>query len=910
LLDIRLLGPPDVAVDGAPIEVDTRKAIALVAYLAVEGAASRDSLATLFWAESSTDRARATLRRTLSSLRSGVGAEAIEADRSRIALTGQVTTDIGRFDQALAATATHEHETTDVCARCIPHLALATDLYRGDFLAGFSVRDAPEFEDWARIVAESLRLRAGEAFHRLAMARAAGGDYPGAISAVTRWIDLDPLHEPAHRLIMLLNGWAGDRPGAVEAYRGFVAILDQELGVPPLEETTELYEAILDEDLPPAPGVRRRVKAEPSTAPVVGKMLNREAEFNELRRGLASVSDRGQVIALTGAGWMGKTRLIEEFSSEVSDQGLPVLMGRAFRMEQTIPYGVATQVLRAMTPFIEQHLKTIPEWALAEVSRLAPLPGENYPRASLDRFGELRLLESVYATVEAISAVQPLLIVIDDLQWVDPASASLISYLARRISDFAVVLLVAARSGELLPDPVADLTGNADITVDLLPLTAEALASRVGDQTRAADVIRSTGGVPLLVLEAISGDAPETEIRPGVARYLDSRLRDASELGRQVLTTASVLTGICDASLLQETSGRSDVEVVEAVEELIGSGLLREMPESDGLTFTLDTLEEITYDSISLVRRRLLHRRAAEALETRPRSATDPGLAGAIATQYRGAGDPRAAVWYLRAGDLALGVYAHTEARDFYETAIALGSVDVGQIRLTLGEIALTRGDYPSAMRELTTAASQSEGATLGLVEHRLGVAQRLLGRFPVAIEHFERSREHHPVPADLYSDWALLFHRTGDTKKAREMGQKALAAIETTDNRTRARVLNVLGVVTNDPEEAMTHLDQALELAGNDDLARMAALNNKAFLLAQIGNTDAAIRLVEEAIGIASKTGHRHREAALRNHLADLYHGAGQIEQSQQALTEAVAVFADIETGGWEPEVWLLSRW
>ncbi len=89
------------------------------------------------------------------------------------------------------------------------------------------------------------------------MAHAAQGDYGQAVIAVGRWIALDELHEPAHRLAMLLHAWAGDRAGAIQAYRDCVAALDRELGVPPLEETTELYEAILDEDLPPAPGVRR-----------------------------------------------------------------------------------------------------------------------------------------------------------------------------------------------------------------------------------------------------------------------------------------------------------------------------------------------------------------------------------------------------------------------------------------------------------------------------------------------------------------------------------------------------------------------------------------------------------------------------------------------------------------------------
>ena len=235
MLDIRLLGMPVITVDGKAIDVDTRKAIAMLAYLAVEGVVDRDHLAGLFWAESSPERARGTLRRTLSALRAAIGSEAIEADRSRIELTSGHQSDIDLFDQAVEETGHHEHDPADVCERCVEPLTSATAMYRGDFLGAFSIKDAPDFEDWARTVAESYRLKAGDAFQRLAMALAGTGDYTSAIDAAVRWIDLDELHEPAHRLLMLLHAWAGDRPGAVEAYRRCVAVLDRELGVAPLE---------------------------------------------------------------------------------------------------------------------------------------------------------------------------------------------------------------------------------------------------------------------------------------------------------------------------------------------------------------------------------------------------------------------------------------------------------------------------------------------------------------------------------------------------------------------------------------------------------------------------------------------------------------------------------------------------
>jgi tetratricopeptide (TPR) repeat protein len=830
------------------------------------------------------------------------------ADRHSVELTVD-DTDLSRFGAALTTTAEHGHEPADVCSECIRPLNEATNLYRGDFLEGFSVRDAPEFEDWERTVTEGLRLQAGEAFHRLGMALAAAGDYPRAIAAITRWVELDELHEPSHRLLMLLNAWAGDRPGAVEAYRNFVAILDHELGVPPLDETTELYEAILDEDLPPAPGLRRRIKAATPITSKSNDLLNRQDEMDALRNALGSIDSQGHVVSLNGNAWMGKTRLLEELASETSDRGHGVVIGRSFRMEQGLPYGVITQILRSGGTRIKASEGEIPPWALLEASRLDPSLASGRPPTDFDRFGELRLFEALHEILSVLSRSQPLLLIADDVQWMDPASASLLSYLGHRISELPMLMLLAHRAGDPLPEAISDVVGSAQV-VELRPLTADDLKEIVEEPDQAKEIISQTGGVPLLALEAIAADGAENDLS-GVERYMESRLRDASELGKQVLATAAVLTGVCDASLLKRTSGRSEEEVVEAVEQLTAIGLLRELPEGEGLSFTLDSLEKLSYDSLSLIRRRLLHRRAGEALAERPRSSADPLLAAGVAAQFRGAGDPRAADWYRVAGDLARGVYANAEAQSFYEAAIALGSVAVGELRLGVGDLAMTRGDYTTAIQELTAAAAQSDGELLGIIEHRLGDANRLLGRFDMAAEHFQRSAETHPEPAGLYADWALLEQRMGNTENAFAMAGKARAAAdESADDLARSRVLNVSGIVADDPAVAMQYLDEALQLAGDDGLARMAVLNNRAHLLLQIGNGDGAVRLIAEAIEIASNTGHRHREAALHNHLADLHHVAGRESEAEKAMTEAVALFADIDAGEWEPELWLLSKW
>ena len=230
-----LLGPPRVERDGKQIELDTRKALALLAYLAATGQPqSRDRLAALLWPDADTERARGALRRTLSTMRSAVGSEALRTDGLRVSLD-DVDVDVRRFRTLIAD----------------GRLEDAVAAYTGDFLSGLAVRDSVEFDDWQSAVSEELRRALAGVLERLSLG-ASGG--PAAIAYARRWVTIDPLHEPAHRALMRLLAAAGERSAALRQYRDCAQLLDRELGVTPLSETTTLRDAIeRGEESPAAP---------------------------------------------------------------------------------------------------------------------------------------------------------------------------------------------------------------------------------------------------------------------------------------------------------------------------------------------------------------------------------------------------------------------------------------------------------------------------------------------------------------------------------------------------------------------------------------------------------------------------------------------------------------------------------
>ena len=221
-LALLLLGPPRIECDGEPVEIRRRKAIALIIYLAVTGQShSRDALATLLWPEYDQSRARAGLRRVLAALKKALGEGWLDVDREAVELNpdAEVWLDVSEFQDRLAECRTHGHPQEEVCPACLPLLAEAAALYRDHFLVGFTLRDSPDFDEWQFFQTEGLRDELASALERLTHAHSAQGEFEQAIAYARRWLALDRLHEPAHRHLMHLYAWSGQRAAALRIQR-------------------------------------------------------------------------------------------------------------------------------------------------------------------------------------------------------------------------------------------------------------------------------------------------------------------------------------------------------------------------------------------------------------------------------------------------------------------------------------------------------------------------------------------------------------------------------------------------------------------------------------------------------------------------------------------------------------------
>jgi tetratricopeptide (TPR) repeat protein len=383
---------------------------------------------------------------------------------------------------------------------------------------------------------------------------------------------------------------------------------------------------------------------------------------------------------------------------------------------------------------------------------------------------------------------------------------------------------------------------------------------------------------------------------------------------------------------LRSVSGRTEDEVVEAIDDAVARLLLTEVAPAPvggqaapSYRFPYQALRRTAYDLTTLARRRLLHGRAADALARRHERDPLSAATAVIADHLQRAGrDGEAAGWWWLAATRARELYAHADACAHLSRALALGYPEIPG-RVALGEVLIALGRYTEALAEFETAAAvvaDSDRAQLALIEHKLAEIQHRLGNWDLAAAHLAAVQDLLPpdrpgLRARAYADQALVAFRAGDGAAAAAVGGAALAAAaEAADGGASAQALNVLGMVAaSDGQDAEAERYLLESLASAREAAEsgtvVAALNNLGRLLADMGRADEALAVAEEALAAGHHLGDQHRLAALHTNLADLLHAAGRQDEAMSHLKEAARRFAAVDAGaGLRPEIWTLVEW
>ncbi|HMQ51597.1 MAG TPA: tetratricopeptide repeat protein [Anaerolineae bacterium] len=292
-----MLGKLQVWRGDEPVEkFVSAKARALLCYLALaEQPQSRHVLAGLLWGEDSDENAKLSLRVALSNLRQQLP-DALIADRQTVAFNRELDywLDVEAFEAGLRHEGPDRPET----------LEQVVELYRGEFLADLHVDGAPAFEEWLLVERERLGMLALGAMQQVAEERLSHGDPAHAVETYQRMLALDPLQESIHCKLMLALAHQGRYTAAMAQYQRCRQILEEELGVEPMPETTELAQRIQV----------ARSRPQRHNLPLVHTpFIGREFEVQRLTRML--LDPEKQLITVVGPGGAGKTRLTLEVAA-------------------------------------------------------------------------------------------------------------------------------------------------------------------------------------------------------------------------------------------------------------------------------------------------------------------------------------------------------------------------------------------------------------------------------------------------------------------------------------------------------------------------------------------------------------------------------------------------------------------
>ncbi|MBI3910826.1 MAG: AAA family ATPase, partial [Armatimonadetes bacterium] len=510
--------------------------------------------------------------------------------------------------------------------------------------------------------------------------------------------------------------------------------LRDELAVEPGPTMRAAYEQLVASDVPPLLTATTPV----TTSPLVGRKTE-QARAHAIWQ--TAANGRPLMLALTGEAGLGKTRLAMEVLAWAGRQGVATAIAQCYAAEGDLAYAPVTAWLRSEA--IRPRLAQLASVWLSEVARLAPevlagRPDAANPRPLTERWQRQRLFEALARAM--LTGDRPLLLLIDDLPWCDRDTLEWLHFLLRYAPRARLLVLATLRPEEAGPDhPLValmnDLRRSGQLTeMALMPLSpaetaelAEYLAGRTLAGGEASGLYAETEGNPLFVLETLragwavqsAGAGPDTEsptettVPPGVQSVIAQRLWQLTPEARELLDVAAVMGRSFNVRVLERAGGVAEAVLVRGLDELWQRRIVREQG-TEAYDFSHDLLRQVVYSQLSPVRRRVLHRHVAEALEAEHASNLE-AISGQLAAHYEHAGDgERAATYYEKAADAAQRVYANAEA--------------TGHLR--------------RALKLLAPLTEPDQGARSAALAERLGDLLHLSGQYAEAREAYQHGLE------------------------------------------------------------------------------------------------------------------------------------------------------------------------
>ncbi|MFO7539792.1 MAG: tetratricopeptide repeat protein [Chloroflexota bacterium] len=943
MLKFHLLGRVQITLDEQAVTgFASEKELLLLCYLLLNpGQRSRPQLAGLLWGEMSEERARANLSTAVYNLRQLLP-NAIEATRKTAAFNPDqpVWLDTAVLQQAL-----------DDAAK---PLADAAALYRGNFLDGIYPQDAPDLETWLQQERERWRLLALTALDRLVQQQSQVGAWEEAIGSLRRLLAIEPWREESHRTLMRLLARTGQFNAALVQYETCRTLLQEELGVAPMAETTAVYRRIQ--------AACRRPQS-PNLPPQPTPLVGRAAELGQL---FTWFNDpRRRLITLAGPGGSGKTRLA---LAAARDHAYAFLDGVLF-----VPLAEATSsagLVQAIAAALELTLAVG-----AEQADLLAYLRDKEMLLLLDNVEQA--LEPAAALVVALLENAPRLHLLVtsreylQLRWetrLPLAGLPTPPAAAPEIARFDAVRLFVQMGQRVRPD--FTLAGQETAVADLCrlvegaPLALELAASLLDSQSpsrllaqirqsfdRLATTMRD---VPVRhhSLQAVFDHSwalltqPQQAALPRLALFRGGFTPQAASAVAQA--SSALLAGLAAKTLIR-TAGDGSVTLATngrySLHEVIRQYALAQLTDSqqaaaDHAAYFAAQLQQAV-DALhgpeqTAVARQLLAdldncRAAWETAVTAADVALLRQMAPGLARFYRVAGLYEAGVAAFAAGaarlprqaDLHLYHALFLLERHEYaaaETAVAAAGAAglsdpalLAQAHLITAAVSLRQGDVVIAQEIIPQALAAAETAQTpwlqaqvwrlsGQLGERKGDYAQAEQAIRQALTIYEASGDPVELARTYYALGAVLFRR-GDYQAAQDLLQKALAIQRQVDptGLSSARVLVALGTVASNldqEEQAVAYFQESLAVfqqMGDRANGAMAA-NMLGRLAAWEYDFSRAQDYYTQALTWYQEIGQPKGEADTQRYLADLALMLGQYEAARERLTAVLETYRAIQ--------------
>jgi len=467
-------------------------------------------------------------------------------------------------------------------------------------------------------------------------------------------------------------------------------------------------------------------------------LVGRERELATLRARLdVALAGQGSLVLIGGEAGIGKTALAEAVCREATEQGALVLIGRCFDLVETPPYG----------PWIELFARYKP-------SGDAPSVPEIFARLGTagDVASQAALFRQVLDFFATLSARQPVVLLLDDIHWADPASLDLLRFVARALPDAPILLVATYRADELtrrqplyalLPLLVRESRATR---LDVRPLAADAVRALVSarydlpprDETRlVAYLAERAEGNPLFVGEVLRTleeshvlrragggwdlrDLSGTPVPALLRQVIDGRVARLGDAVQALLEVASVIGQTIPLALWAAIAETAEDALLAAVEPACAGALLAEVPDGAALRFGHALIREAVYEGVTPARRRRLHRRIGEVTAAMPDAHPDT-----VAYHFRAADDARATAWLMQAGERAFASYAWATAEARFTQALPpMAGAERAVVLLHLSVLhRMDAGGTREAEEAVRVATEAGDAALAALARVRLGAS-------------------------------------------------------------------------------------------------------------------------------------------------------------------------------------------